>query len=612
MGKKLQFQQPLILGIAICLMLSGCTPGNSSGLPNQNTSAEDSANLDTSIDKNTEPFIAETDGPPGFDAALSAPDVVLLTWEPVEAATGYELQIDDLAGGFFTIAHLPSNAVSYEDLMAPADFSLTYRLQTITDDGSGGASTLQIDTLSPQPNPLSVVPNYDMEAAVSATIGADGGSVVLTDTRGLEFLFEIPAGAVLMDTEFQLIPVTSIGDWPLDGESLAAVRIEPEGLRLFGAATLTISLPAQTDPSLAIVGYAFDGTGEDFYLRPVSPGQEATAFYLGSSHLAVPALQAVRRIVLPVIELNVHGVGQSTPTRAADLVKNSSPSTDTKAANQKQAASAALDELTPLMTLDRETDPGKRAGNEILRSLTYLNTCEKLAGAVERMQEWQVAQNRSGQLASGELQLRERAMKDQLVKSLKEQLDRLAEECEKGAAGSKSGAPCLLDMVDTVSASSTPFWTEIKAQMGSDYLDEINSKLDQCRTHYQALEIPGGSRTWQGACFDNLLKMIDIRWIGGSDFGIYRIIPRDANSGKMFDSWHLEAGGTTMDYAGVGRYTIEVTRKDANENVIEIDIIYKTNGTAQSCTGGFCSSFSLDTDEARIPVSVSPGRCPQE
>ena len=69
-----------------------------------------------------------------------------------------------------------------------------------------------------------------------------------------------------------------------------------------------------------------------------------------------------------------------------------------------------------------------------------------------------------------------------------------------------------------------------------------------------------------------------------------------------------------MDYAGVGRYTIEITKKDANENVIEMDIIYKTSGTAQSCVGGgeICTSFSLDTDEAFIPIAVSPGSCPLE
>ena len=501
MGNQNQLRRSLILVIAIGLALSSCTPGISPSLPNEKTPDLVAVNQESAINNNQVPFEAEMEGPPGFNASLAAQDVVLLTWEPVEGATGYELQIDDPAGGFFTIAHLPIDVTSFEDLMAPADFRLTYRLQTVTEAGLEGASTLQIDTLPLQPNPRNVVPTYNLDAAVSATIGTGGGFLILTDAQGVEFRFEIPAGAVDLDTDFQLIPVTSIGDWPLDGDFLGAVRIEPEGLRLMDAATLTISLPAQTDPSLAAVGYAFDGTGEGFYLRPVTPGLASTAILEGSSHLALPALQAVRRIVLPVIELNVHGVGQSSPSQAAELVKNSSPSTDAKAADQKQAAAAALDELTPLINLDRETDPGKRAGNEILRSLTHVNTCEKLSGAVQRMQEWQVAQNQSGQLPSGELQLRERAMKDQLVKNLKEQLDKLGEECKKGAAGSKAGASCLQDMLDNVAAASTPFWTEIKAQLGSDYLDEINSKLDKCRTHYQPLEIPGGTRTWGGTCF---------------------------------------------------------------------------------------------------------------
>src|SRR3990172_8668954 len=79
-----------------------------------------------------EPFVAETDGPPGFGAALSAPDIVLLTWEPVAEAVGYKLQIVFAGLDPLTIAYLPQEATSFVHLLAAEASLLTYRLQTVT------------------------------------------------------------------------------------------------------------------------------------------------------------------------------------------------------------------------------------------------------------------------------------------------------------------------------------------------------------------------------------------------------------------------------------------------------------------------------------------------
>ena len=117
------------------------------------------------------PFVPETDGPPGFSATLTAPDIVLLSWDPAEQAVGYEIQLilDGLEP--LTIARLPAEATQFEHFMAPESSLLTYRLQTITSDGPAGASSLQITTQAHQPNPVTVQPTLFEDEAASAVIG---------------------------------------------------------------------------------------------------------------------------------------------------------------------------------------------------------------------------------------------------------------------------------------------------------------------------------------------------------------------------------------------------------------------------------------------------------
>ena len=120
-------------------------------------------------------------GPKNFTAVLTAPDVVLLTWDAVEGATGYILELSIDNGDSFSIVALPPERTSYEDLTAPEKSNLTYQVQVVTESGPGGKSQVSIETGERQPNPLTVTPEYDEENAVAETVGAQGGEVSLVD-----------------------------------------------------------------------------------------------------------------------------------------------------------------------------------------------------------------------------------------------------------------------------------------------------------------------------------------------------------------------------------------------------------------------------------------------
>ena len=65
----------------------------------------------------------------------------------------------------------------------------------------------------------------------------------MVDSKKVEYTFNIPEGALSSDTEIRMTAVTAIQDWPLDGDSIGAVRLEPAGLVLNDVAILTIGIP---------------------------------------------------------------------------------------------------------------------------------------------------------------------------------------------------------------------------------------------------------------------------------------------------------------------------------------------------------------------------------
>ena len=65
-----------------------------------------------------------------------------------------------------------------------------------------------------------------------------------------------------------------------------------------------------------------------------------------------------------------------------------------------------------------------------------------------------------------------------------------------------------------------------------------------------------------------------------------------------------------MDYTGSGNYEIIPTDKDAEGNVIGMEIAYSTAGNAISCAEGKCVTNKMDMGKGvQIPLRVQEGAC---
>jgi len=110
----------------------------------------------------------------------------------------------------------------------------------------------------------------DQSRAASASISTQGGSLSATAADGTQFTLTVPAGAFLSDEDITITPVAGISRLPLSGGLLAAVQLQPDGLRLMQPATLVIQLPAQQVSSggQRPIGFAYHGSGNEFHLFP--------------------------------------------------------------------------------------------------------------------------------------------------------------------------------------------------------------------------------------------------------------------------------------------------------------------------------------------------------
>ena len=150
---------------------------------------------------------------------------------------------------------------------------------TATSGLISGSSTLSVTPsatgrFSEPATPLDVSALSDSAHAVTVLVPISGGTVTATGADGTVFTLEIPADALLSATEITMTPINGITDLPLSGGLGAAVSLEPEGLRLYNYATLTI-VPARAIPLAQQTFFGFQNSGEDFHLEPPVPGSSA-------------------------------------------------------------------------------------------------------------------------------------------------------------------------------------------------------------------------------------------------------------------------------------------------------------------------------------------------
>lgn len=601
----------ILVVLMACSLTSTITPNE----PVVNTPASSMAETSDPASTAQIAFEAETDGPAGFTATLSSPDIVSLAWETVTDAVGYEVQIVFDGLDPRAIAFLPADAASFTHFMATESSLLTYRLQTITSNGPGGASSLQIRTEAHVPNPFTVQASFSESGISSAVIGPEGGALDTTDERGVKYSLVIPPQALDTELEITMTPVSSINGWPMDGGLVGAVRLEPEGWLLNEVAMLTISIPEPISDGMRPLAFAFNGSGNEFHLTPSFRGQVSlTNLGMGATRVAkLFPQQDVVDINLPITELKPSGLGEASAQAAAQFAKDNPPTSSNDSADQKAAVTEALDdELAPLMTNDQL---GMLATEKLLDQIINSKDCYDFKRAEISFRAWESKVTQSNGDHFSYYEVDRKAILESLAKKAVETIENSSDECTKADKGVvPASVPCAEKLTRNIQSASNPFYAELQNTMKSipgllDRLTAADSSSQNCPHSFIVNEAASFGFRWTGACIPSLDRSYQLTWVGADLSGKYLFYPSGPFSGRVNGDGNLSLpGGFTTTYLYEGSYRIEVTKQDNEGYPREMDAVLTLKTTTTQCIEGNCVSFT-DDDKQLIPLLVNKSRC---
>lgn len=186
-------------------------------------------------------------------------------------------------------------------------------LPTSSNDSSAtlpASSSNSADDFPLTPNPIAVHATLDTANAVSEEVWGIMGGVDTETADGVKFSLLMAGQLLSRDADGNLLPVSgsvvtvtpisAIDDIPFSQGYLAAVHIGPEGLMMVTPASLSMTIPGEYDTS-QLIGFAADGTGEDFHLFPVTAStyDGNTSVYFSTTHFS---LYGVALVTLQEIE----------------------------------------------------------------------------------------------------------------------------------------------------------------------------------------------------------------------------------------------------------------------------------------------------------------------
>ncbi len=430
--------------------------------------------------------------PDSFTAAATSPISVQLTWSRVEGAQKYLIERNDAQTDYFPLGEISGETTTFEDFLVPSNTQVSYRIKTVTASGTSGGKTVSLTTPQEFPNPLTVTATFDTQNAQSQAIGADGGSVSITDSRGVSYTLDIPAGSLENEVTFTLTPIQDIQGLPLSGGMTSGVRIEPEGMRLDPPATLSI-VSTQPEPSdgLVGIGFAFDGAGSEFHFEPGYTDERTS----GAPKLAslLPSVNAAKGKMWIVHETRSQGTGRGTSKEIRNQTKNHPPSKPADNLNQKIAAGDA-DLLAPLI------DKIGTRGREVELQVAAIDDWSSLNSAIWTFGAWweSAEQKRQQSGNADDWKKREDAIWEELTTNAKLMLEKAAADCEK--------SPNLADakrLVNNLTKGDSPFYRKFAEKFGQQYgvgtLEAIKARLDKCTAGYRVQQTgPNYWVSWSG------------------------------------------------------------------------------------------------------------------
>lgn len=488
---------PLLLGLLLMSISCNFLTGDQQTILPVTETQQEQADATQEPTQTAPPLTADENGPQGFSAQATSADSVKLFWQAVAEAETYKVRVSTNQGKALTVIELGASATSYEDFLAAPGSALTYAVQAIGSSGPIGQSLTNVTTPTRQPNPLQVLVEFDDAAAVTKTIGPSGGSISL-EAAGVLYELTIPPGALDADTEIKLVPIVDLSDWPLDGNMIGAVGIEPEGLGLNVPASLKIApetgLP---DSGLFRVGFSFDGYGSEFALSSLAHEEAVSASSGQGGHLAKPVAQsgfgdAVREWLS---NLRPTGAGEASAEVTAELATENPPNDSARALEQKRAAAeAAEDEMAPLVS-DKDLNTARitRWLEYTQREIAEAADCSQLRSAIDHFDnELRVLESYGTKVDATQKEILKNKTWDELTDKAKETIDEAADNCEKksGQGGRQvGGISCADTLLKNIQSGSSPFYKEFQKRMldryGSQGLGDPREKINKyCVTGY--------------------------------------------------------------------------------------------------------------------------------
>ena len=419
--------------------------------------------------------------PNSFTAEATSAISAQLTWSAVEGAQKYLIERNDGETDYFTLAEIPGETTSFEDFLVPSKTQISYRINTVTASGTSAGKTVSLTTPQEFPNPLTVVAMFDTQNAHSQAIDTDGGSVSITDSKGVRYTLDIPASALDNEVTFTLTPIQDIHGLPLSGGMTSGVRIEPEGLIFNQSATLSIeTTEADAADGMMDMAFAFDGEGSEFHFVPSSSAAVSGAVF----KLAHPASVSSWNVI-NIPQTRSYGNGQGTSNDIRNQVRNHAPTSPADNLNQKMAVvenfqvQVVLDAL--LLNSGRDVELQMAGASDWLEFTIALDTFKSWLDERDAIKET---------LKKDQLDKREEAIWEALDLEARILLNTSYEDCKK-APPAPPNLSAAKRLVNNLLNGTTPFYRKFAEKMAkySSYdelvLKGIKATLDKCSTSYK-------------------------------------------------------------------------------------------------------------------------------
>lgn len=164
---------------------------------------------------------------------------------------------------------------------AATDVTTTSAGGSATPDTAAGKPTATSAATPVELPPGSITVSLEEGAAVTATIGSEGGTLSTTGADGTAYTLTVPPEALFSDVDITMTPITAAEGVPLGDAQAGGVRLEPAGLAFLDLVTVEMSGPAI--PAEA-VGFLADGDGDNFHPAPSTAGDGSVT--VATSHFS--------------------------------------------------------------------------------------------------------------------------------------------------------------------------------------------------------------------------------------------------------------------------------------------------------------------------------------